>query len=74
MPQITWNFACNPGRQWCDFISYNPEFPEQMALFTKRVMRDDARIAETEKIVREFLAELDHEVATLRSTYIRSAA
>jgi len=45
LPQVMWNFACNPTRQWCDFSSYNPEFPEQMVLFTKRVERDDTQEA-----------------------------
>jgi YqaJ-like viral recombinase domain len=74
MPQIMWNFACNPGRQWCDFSSYNPEFPEPMVLFTKRVLRDDAKIADLENIVSDFLGEVDHEVAALRATYLRKAA
>lgn len=74
IPQIMWNFACNPEREWCDFNSYNPEFPEAMALFTKRVMRDNAKIAELEKVVTEFLVDVSQEVETLRTTYMRRAA
>jgi len=33
------------GRQWCDFISYNPDFEERNKLFIKRVYRDEAFIA-----------------------------
>ena len=70
VPQITWNFACNPTRKWCDFVSYNPDFPESMSLFIVRTQRDNARIAETEAAVRAFLKELDDQVAELRATYI----
>jgi hypothetical protein len=74
VPQIMWNFACNPGREWCDFTSFNPEFPEEMVLFTKRIERDDTRIRELESIVSEFLAEVDSEVEALKSSYLKKAA
>jgi hypothetical protein len=75
VPQIMWNFSCNPTRQWCDFVSFNPEFPEPMILFKTRIARDQVRIAEYEVAVRGFLAELDREVANLRAVYIdRSSA
>jgi hypothetical protein len=70
VPQIMWNFACNPDRQWCDFNSYHPDFPEQMMLFTKRIERDNRRIAETEDIVTAFLKEIAAEVEELRTRYI----
>lgn len=69
LTQIMWNLACNPDRLWCDYCSYNPEFPEAMILFRKRVARDNARVSELEKSVREFLAELDSEVADLSERY-----
>jgi hypothetical protein len=70
VPQIQWNFSCNPDRQWCDFVSYNPEFPASMQLFVKRIERDNRRIAETEDIVRGFLRELDTLEAEVRARYI----
>lgn len=39
------------GRQWCDFVSYHPELPEQFRFLKIRVKRDDAYIAELEKAV-----------------------
>lgn len=69
LTQIDWNLACNPTRKWCDYCSFNPEFPEAMVLFRKRVERDDVRIAVLEKEVRVFLAELDMEVAELRARF-----
>lgn len=68
--QIMWNFACNPTRKWCDFISYNPDFPAAMQLFVKRAQRDDRLIFEYETTVAAFLKELDADVADLRARYI----
>lgn len=70
MPQVTWNFACNPTRAWCDFVSFNPDFPESMSLLIVRVLRDPARIAETESHIRQFLKEIETTEAELRATYI----
>jgi YqaJ-like viral recombinase domain len=74
IPQINWNFACNPTRMWCDFVSYNPDFPAQMQLFKARIEPDITRIAEIEQIVREFLSEIDSEVSKLCKTYLKKAA
>ena len=66
--QILWQLACT-GRQWCDFVSYDPRLPETMSLFVQRVHRDDAAIAELEREVAAFLAEIDAKVAALRAAY-----
>lgn len=55
--QILWQMACT-GRDWCDFVSFDPRLPESMALFVKRLHRDDAKIRELEEQVTAFLAEL----------------
>ena len=34
------------GRQWCDFVSFDPRFPGGLKLNVQRVERDEARIAE----------------------------
>ncbi len=66
--QMLWQMACT-GRVWCDFVSYDPRLPESMRLFVQRVDRDDAAIAEMEKLVAEFLVEVDATVASLRALY-----
>lgn len=66
--QMQWQMACT-GRQWCDFVSFDPRMPEAMRLFVKRVQRDDEAIAELEKHVVAFLEELDAKVAALRTAY-----
>lgn len=66
--QMQWGMACS-GRQWCDFVSYDPRLPERMRLFIKRVPRDSKIIADLDRDVREFLAELDGKVAALIKLY-----
>lgn len=66
--QMQWQMAC-AGREWCDFASYHPAFPEAMRLHVIRVSRDDRLISELETQVREFLAELDAKLAALTSRY-----
>lgn len=71
--QMMWQMACT-GRQWCDFVSFDPRMPEHMRIFVKRVHRDDALIAALEKDVAGFLSELDGKVAELTALYDRKAA
>ena len=66
--QIQWQMACT-GRQWCDFVSYDPRLPENMQLFIKRVPRDNAEISALESEVSLFLAELDAKIKTLTAQY-----
>lgn len=66
--QIQWQLACT-GRDWCDFVSFDPRLPEEMQLFVARIERDDKLIASLEKDVTDFLAELDAKVAGLRERY-----
>jgi hypothetical protein len=44
------------GRQWWDFVSYDPRMPDHLKLYQSRIERDDEYIATLEKAVREFLA------------------
>jgi hypothetical protein len=60
------------GAQWCDYVSYNPDFPESLQLRVKRINRDERVMAEYEKQVRAFLAEVDTEVAAI-ATMVDSA-
>jgi putative phage-type endonuclease len=64
IPQMMWQMACT-GRQWCDFVSFDPRMPEDMQLFIKRVNRDDALIAEYEAEVVKFLGEVQETVDRL---------
>lgn len=66
--QMHWQMACT-GRQWCDFVSFDPRLPESMRLFIQRVPRDEKLISDLERDVSEFLSEIDAKVAALRAKY-----
>lgn len=64
--QVQWQMACT-GRQWCDFISFDPSLPENISMFCKRIPRDQKFIMIAEAEVVKFLAELDRMVERLRA-------
>jgi len=66
--QMQFQMACT-GRQWCDFVSYDPRMPENMRLFTKRVERDDRRIKDLETDIAAFLLEMAVKLSQLNSLY-----
>lgn len=49
------------GAQWCDWLSYNPDFPEPLRVKLVRVHRDEAQIKSYELLARIFLAEVEKE-------------
>lgn len=70
--QMQWQMACT-GRQWCDFVSFDPRLPERMQIHIQRVKADVLMIDEIEKEVREFLAELDAKEAAILAKYGEAA-
>ena len=62
------------GRKWCDFISYDNRFPEQLRLYIQRVPRDDEYIAKLEAGVRQFLEEVEAAVTMILGVDAASAA
>lgn len=66
--QMQWQMACT-GRAWCDWASFDPRLPESMRLHVRRVPRDNARIAELETAVVDFLNEVRLTVHRLRAKY-----
>jgi putative phage-type endonuclease len=65
IPQMQWQLACT-GAKWVDFVSYNPNFPEELQLFVARVDRDDTYIGELEAEVIKFLDEVDQTILKLK--------
>ena len=53
------------GRQWVDFVSYDPRMPEKLQLFVQRIQRDDEYIANLSKEVAAFMEEVKAEEAQL---------
>lgn len=69
--QMQFQMACT-GRQWADFVSYDPRLPERLKLFTRRLKRDDSAIAEMEKQVVQFLDELNLKIGALETLYAKA--
>lgn len=66
--QMAFQMACT-GRQWCDFVSYDPRMPAGMQMWVKRYERDDTAIKAIEVEVMTFLGELCDKVAALRQRF-----
>lgn len=62
--QMQWQMAC-AGREWCDFVSFDPRMPPDLQMFCHRLERDGERVAELEDMVSEFLGELEALVSKL---------
>lgn len=71
--QMQWQMACS-GRHWVDYVSFNPDFPPSMQLWSERIERSPEVIDEFEKEVRLFLKELEGKVAELKQRYELEAA
>ena len=65
--QMLWQMACT-GRQWCDFVSYDPRLPEDLQLFVHRFDRDEKRIEEIEAAVKQFLTEVNEMIDKIKET------
>lgn len=56
LPQIQGNLWVT-GRQWADFISFDPRLPVGLQLFVQRIHRNEEYIAKLAAGVRQFLGE-----------------
>ena len=65
IPQIQFQLLCT-GRKWCDFVSYNPMFPQHLQIFVKRVEADLVYQKELESEVKQFLSEVDNVINKLK--------
>ena len=63
--QMQWQMACT-GREYCNFVSFDPRLPAEMSIFVRRVPRDDVLIKSLEEEVSKFLAEIDEKIATIK--------
>lgn len=55
------------GREWCDFVSYDPRVKHSKQLFAKRTFRDEEFIAEMEREVLVFLQEVEQCITDLEN-------
>lgn len=62
VPQVQGNLWVT-GRQWWDFVSFAPEFPEKRRMMIRRVYRDESYIARLRAEVLRFVEDLDRLLA-----------
>lgn len=63
--QMQWQMAC-AGREWCDFVSFDPRLPENMRLFVRRFERDSETVAMLERETMQFVGEIEDTLAALQ--------
>jgi putative phage-type endonuclease len=54
------------GREWCDFVSFDPRMPEALQLHVQRIHRDPSFIADLEARITSFLQQVGTQVEALR--------
>ncbi len=65
IPQMQCQMAVT-GKQFCDFVSFDPRVPEELQLFVVRVDRDQEYIDQMEVEVKQFLSEVEDMVTKLK--------
>jgi putative phage-type endonuclease len=55
------------GRDWCDFVSFDPRMPDDLQLYVQRVQRNPEFIAGLEREIITFLGEVDAIVQKLQA-------
>ena len=62
--QIQWQLACTE-REWCDFVSYHPDFDHPLKLYVERIYIDHEKVKELEDAVISFNEEVESIVSEL---------
>ena len=66
LPQIQ-GYMWITGRQWFDFVSYDPRMPEGLRLYVQRIKRDEEYIAKLSLAVSDFLGEVQEMIDDLNA-------
>lgn len=64
-PQMALQLICT-GRQWCDFVSYDPRMPESHRLFVTRYTPDSEYLETVTAAAKAFLDEVEATVLRLQ--------
>lgn len=67
--QMQMQMACT-GRQWCDFVSFDPRLPAKAQLWICRVPRNPEFIIKMEMEIVKFLDELNVKATKLKDLFI----
>lgn len=66
MLQMQWQMECT-GRTWCDFVSFNPCFPEHLKIQITRVDADPKVQADLRDKVSDFVQQVEAKLAELEA-------
>jgi putative phage-type endonuclease len=66
MLQMQFQMECT-GRTWCDFVSFNPSFPEHLKMQVTRVDVDPKLQAELREKVSDFVHQVESKLAELEA-------
>jgi hypothetical protein len=62
---MMWQMACT-GREWCDFVSFDPRFPTNLQILVVKVEYDPTYVKMLELEITQFLDEVSKKVELLR--------
>ena len=65
IPQMMWQMAFT-GREWCDFVSFDPRFPENLQILVVKVEYDPTYVKMLELEITQFLDDVSKKVEILR--------
>lgn len=71
--QMQWQMEC-AGREFCDFVSFNPGFPDRLRLYIQRFDADPECQIEMREAVKRFLSQVDEKTQALRGLMLGDAA
>jgi hypothetical protein len=67
--QMLAQLACT-GREWCDFVSFDPRVPEHLQLFVVRFQPKREEIQKLEEGVMKFLDEVNKAMEALNARQV----
>ncbi|WP_411975964.1 lambda exonuclease family protein [Sulfitobacter faviae] len=70
--QMQWQMECT-GREWCDFVTFNPALPFEMQMHIQRVEADTKAQAEITEAVAAFIADVKATADDLLNQYRKAA-
>lgn len=73
LPQVTHNLWTT-GADWCDFVSFDDRFPDDLQMFLVRVYAKDLDLTAHAKTAQAFLGEVQAEVAVINGLRMKAAA
>jgi len=63
--QMLWQLACT-RRKWCDWVAHDPDLPEDCGYIEARFSPSSSEIADIEREVRFFNAEVDQIILSIK--------